>query len=146
MHPRHGTRERNPRDKRLPPRVRPRSPKHKKDRERDDARHDGDDARARDVAGEVDAGVVRDGGVPEVVHPADGGAGEGAAAHDAGPGVWSRALAGADEEEGEEEDDYRDEEGEGGEAGGVGYLEGLLAVGYDYGSAGDEVLVRVCGD
>lgn len=50
------------------------------------------------------------------------------------------ALADARGGEGEEEDDDGDEEREYGEAGGVGDLQGGLAVGEDDGAVADEVL------
>ena len=85
----------------------------------------------------IDAGIVCDGGVSEVVHAADGGARENARADDAGPSV---AGAGADGDECDDEDDDRDEERRGGDFGGVGDLEFFFAVGEDDGEGADEML------
>lgn len=130
MHARNTARQQNPTHQRLPPRIRPSGSIDEEQEQGDRAGGDGDDARADDVARPVDAGIVGDGGVAEVVHSADGAAGEDAGTDDAGQRV---VRVGADGDEGDDEDDDGDEEGDGGYAGCVGDLESFLAVGEDDG-------------
>ncbi|GKT57299.1 hypothetical protein ColTof3_04638 [Colletotrichum tofieldiae] len=124
----------------LPPRRRPGRPEDEKEGEGDDARGHGDERRADDVDRVVDADVVVDGVVAEIVHTADCGTGQDASDTNSPP---RDGVVNADGDEGGEEHGDGDEEGQGGEAARIRDLQHGLAVGQVDGPVTDEML-RTC--
>lgn len=74
VHARDSTSQQHSRYDSLPPRVGPPSPEDKEERQRDDARGHRNQSRPYDVGDIVNAHVVVDGGIAQVVHAADGSA------------------------------------------------------------------------
>ncbi len=108
MHARDGTGQQGGTEHPPPPGVLPGRLEDEEDGEGGGARGHGDEGGADNVGDAVGASVVADGGVSEVVHAADGAAGQRARDCDAPP---ADAVVVGDEDEGEEEHEDRDKHG-----------------------------------
>lgn len=128
MHTRDATSQKDTAAECLPPRVGPSRSVDEEEEQCNRASRNGNQGSADDVARLVDAGVVGDRGVSEVMHAADGNAGKHARADDANP---TRLRAGTNGDKSDDQDDDGNEEGSGGDLGGVHDLEEVFAVGQD---------------
>ena len=129
MHARHGAGQHEGTPDALPPRVRPGTPEDEEEGEGNRAGNGSDDNGAGDKGRDIIAAIVADGGVAQVVHPANGTSGERTRGAHAPPAdlVAARGGAGHDEEGGEQHDD-RDKEGGHSDADRVRNLEFRLTV------------------
>lgn len=118
----------------------PYSPEHEEQRQGDDACKHSDYGRADDEGWLIDALVVLDRRVAKVVHSTDGRTTENTSDCDSPP---RNVIICADSDKGGQEDDDRDEKGDGRKATGVCYLQVRLVVCQVDGSVADEMLREV---
>ena len=107
VHSRHSASKDDGRDGSFPQRRSPGGTKDEEHGESNDASNDGDDCRTDNICEPVDAYIVGDGGIAQVVHTADSSAAEEAA--DADPPPRHTVIRSDNEEGGEENEDGNEE-------------------------------------
>jgi hypothetical protein len=103
----------------------PYSSKYEEQRQGNNASEHGDDSRANDEGWPIYTCVILDGRVPEVVHATDSSTTENTPDRDSPPGD---IIIRANSDKGGQENDNRDEKGDGSKATGVCYLQVAFVV------------------
>lgn len=141
MHARHCPSENHGTAQSLPPGTVPRIFKDKEQCEGYQTSKDRNNHRAHQIREFIRGAVVSDGSISQVVHAGNGSSREKPGKHDSPP---LNSNISTDAQECEDEHEDGDQQRHDGQGGGVGDLEGFLAVKHVNGSIADEVLSETC--